>query len=1305
MNESYTSSVAAQAGIVWMKHGTVAGMNLLDGYGLTEFPDPGEIGKLKASPDGTLWCWTGQSLSRYHNSRWQSFGVERVSGAGFIRSNPEQQWIFTSNQSPALHAPIWVVGLDADHALIMLPDQILEFDVLGKTTWVVLSARDLGIGNLTSMVRESKNNIWITGNEGLGRFSLPDRKWQESVKPPAGYTDVREPTEGEDGEVFVSATDQLSRPAVLRMHNLQWQFIYRAESPNVRGWRGVEKTVWIQDGNHLLHLAPSGRATPVERAGPLSGIVLSVNAENPNRFWVGTSQGLAMYNPPLWRTPPETQGLDDLVGAITEDKQGRVWFLSPHSLICLNGERWEFFPLPKNETAWTYISEGLSTLPDNTIAIRTNSTDLLVFDPGRKRFRNVKHPAGRDIRMFVQRSDGLLLVQTIAKDSPSGFALETFDGREFHPFLNPGSSWRIADLRSVLVDAHGVIWVGASDGFGEYKNGTFSRVDASTGFTDTAAFCLKLVAGGRLLAGGRDGLLAYDGQAWHPILHGLDRVRNIATSRDGSVWIASGTGIVRLKGGNQISHGTKEGLPSDVVYRVFEDSRGRVWAGTTRGLSMLHPDADVDPPVTRISAEQNPRDAPPGGRVRLVFSGVDKWKVTPPERLLFSWRIDGGVWSAFASDTSVSLDKLHVGAHTFEARAMDRNGNVDPHPPGYHFSVLPAWYETRGFRFLTVASVLVTGLLLLVTLYKHRLLERKKKIERDRQEILEMVARREPLNDILQRLVCAIAEDQRGAIGAALQHGKGVLQFLAFPAPGVQLIHTRGCWTFGQQGSQRDLAYLGLQPGPTIQILSAKQEILGAMVAIYPRRARQINSGGMILQALSGIASVAIENASLYDQLAHHAHHDLLTGLPNRWSVELELQAAVLEAKENSRPVVLFFLDVDRLKHVNDSLGHRAGDAVLEQVAARLLQSIPYDGMAGRVGGDEFAVLLRLPPDKQQVERAALRVLDAMRTPMPVEGTAFYPSVSIGISMFPQDGEDAITLQRHADLAMYRAKARGKNRCEFFSEDIGDAAAGDVAMESVLRKALDEGGLELYYQVQFDRSGKPVGMEALVRLHHPVFGLVGPSDFIKLSEDTGLIHRVGEWVLQETCRQIRRWQDAGYNPLKVAVNVSALQFCQPSFAKSVGQILDEMQIDPRLIELELTESMIMHGYQESARHMETLRSLGVSIAVDDFGTGYSSLSHLHRLPIDVLKIDRSFVQEVDSTASTWQLVQAIVALAHSLKIAVVAEGVETECQRAALAEIDCDCLQGYVLHRPQPAADIERTFLRPAARFSLPIAG
>jgi diguanylate cyclase (GGDEF)-like protein len=629
-----------------------------------------------------------------------------------------------------------------------------------------------------------------------------------------------------------------------------------------------------------------------------------------------------------------------------------------------------------------------------------------------------------------------------------------------------------------------------------------------------------------------------------------------------------------------------------------------------------------------------------------------------------------------------------------------RDANLDSPP-----SVTP-WYRTTGFRYLAGASVLVIGILLAAAFSSYSALSRRKRLEIDRQEILEMVARREPLTEILQRLTRAVAENHNRAIGAAIHSGSDVLLHCPEPSLAPQLRSLMDTWGDADECLQHDLHVLGLQHGPVVPLGSVKPERPGKVIAIFPLGRTRSETDPAVLETLGGLAGVAIESARLHDQLAHQARHDTLTGLPNRQFVESELQTALGQARESGHTLALISLDLDRFKSVNDSLGHRAGDWVLGQVASRLTNALPEGSVAARVGGDEFTVILPLQTGKLAAERAAHLILQALKVPLIVEGKQFYPSASMGISLFPLDGQDAATLQRHADLAMYRAKSSGKDRYEFFSQDIGNSAAQAMVMEQLIRRALDEDWFEMFYQGQFNQAGDLAGMEALIRLRHPEIGLIGPGDFIPLAEETGLIHRLGEWVLEEVCRQILAWQDAGYGARKVSVNVSVVQFREPAFAESVRHILDKMQIAPQLIELELTESMIMGDHQDSARQMHKLRSLGVSMAVDDFGTGYSSLAYLHRLPIDVLKIDQSFVQEIDSPSSTRPLVQAIVALAHNLNLAVVAEGVETERQRQALAEIDCDYLQGYLLHKPQSAAEIEQNlFRRPSGGRLLAIAG
>ena len=1303
LTESYTSSaVSGSGGRVWIKHGNISGMNVLDGYTMAGAPDLGSTGKLQSAPDGTLWIWGGRRLSRFHDSRWISFDVDAVTSAGVIRSDSEQRWAITLNQAPFLRAPISVVAVDNNHALILLPDRILEFDAALGATRIVLSSSQTRLASFLLMRQGASGSVWVTGRQGLGRLLPGSLRWQEAVRPAAAFSDFTEPFEGEDGEVFVSATAGPSRAAILHLQGSRWQEIYRGASLNMRGWRGNDHTVWIQDGNRLLHLGATGKLMAVERGGPLSGILLWVQPEGSGNFWIGSSQGLAVYRSPLWRTPSETAEIDEVINAMTEDREGRIWFLGSHTLIGFDNRRWEFFPLPDGETAASFTADGLGSISNGAVAIRTNSSNLLLFDPKQRRFRNIKHPSGRDIHVFFQQADGSLLVETVAPSTPGDLALETYDGKEFRTLLSPGAAWGVSDLRAALPGEAGEFWIGGSNSFGVYRNGKYQRIGTAEGFTDNGVFSMQRTRDGKLLAGGRDGLFEYDRGKWLLLRNKLDRARSIAADRNGSLWVASGTGVHRLKDGSWISYGMEEGLPSSVAYRVFEDSRGRIWAGTTRGLALYHPEADPDPPATRIPGDQNMRDVPPGGRVHLVFSAVDKWKFTASDRLLFSWRMDNGPWSPFTAATSADFEHLAGGTHQFQVRAMDRNGNIDPNPAAHSFAVLLPWYHTAGFHWVAGISAVVIVFLVSLALssYSQRgkligALWRRKKLEADRQEILEMVARREPLAVILQRIAGAVSAEFPGAFGCVI-HTSGPTPAV-FAEPGIpeRLRQAMERWMFDRDGWKRvwrDLDDLTLEDGPSAPI-KAGEESLGMVLAIVPKGSPlRSEIDPAIVETMSAVAGAAIESARLYDQLAYRAGHDLLTGLANRATVETEIQKALAQARETGDPLAVLFLDLDRFKHINDSLGHRAGDVVLGQVAERVAQSLPAGAVLARVGGDEFTVLSQQQTNKALAEQLAIRILDALRVPIAFQGHELFASASIGISMFPVDGNDPADLLRHADLAMYRAKALGKNRYEFYSQDIAAPATSAVAVEHLLRRALDEGWFELYYQPQLNLAGELSGLEALLRLHHPEHGLIGPASFLAVAEEAGLMDRLGKWVLQQVCTQVSQWQLAGYRAVKVAVNIYALQFAQPSFAESVAQVLEETGVDPRLLELELTESMIMSDVDESARQMRQLRSLGVSIAVDDFGTGYSSLAYLHRLPIDILKIDQSFVEEMEWSDSTLPLVQAIVALAHNLGLAVVAEGVETNRQLAALRAIQCDYLQGFLFHRPQPASGIVETF-------------
>jgi len=420
-------------------------------------------------------------------------------------------------------------------------------------------------------------------------------------------------------------------------------------------------------------------------------------------------------------------------------------------------------------------------------------------------------------------------------------------------------------------------------------------------------------------------------------------------------------------------------------------------------------------------------------------------------------------------------------------------------------------------------------------------------------------------------------------------------------------------------------------------------------------------------------------------QLQHVAMHDALSGLPNRLLLADRLSQAIAQAERHQNRFAVFVVDLDRFKAINDSLGHLAGDAMLKEVARRLASVLRKADTLARLGGDEFVLVLNEISSAQDVETIAGRVLADIARPVKLSDLELHTSASIGISLFPADGTDAETLLQHADAAMYHAKKNGRNTYQLFVLAMNAFAKDRLELENGLRRALVQGEFVLHYQPKVDvRDGGIDSAEALIRWQHPTRGLTGPLDFIPLAEESGLILPIGEWVLREACRQACAWQTAGLRPLRVAVNLSAQQFRQKNLVAVVRSALNAARLEPRYLELELTESAVMHDAEQSIEILQQLSALGVRISVDDFGTGYSSLSYLRRLPLDKLKIDRAFIRDVVTSRDDAAIVRAIVSLAHNLRLKVIAEGVETPDQLAFLRELGCDQYQGYHYSVPVP---------------------
>lgn len=422
---------------------------------------------------------------------------------------------------------------------------------------------------------------------------------------------------------------------------------------------------------------------------------------------------------------------------------------------------------------------------------------------------------------------------------------------------------------------------------------------------------------------------------------------------------------------------------------------------------------------------------------------------------------------------------------------------------------------------------------------------------------------------------------------------------------------------------------------------------------------------------------------------------DTLTNLPNRRCFQKCLNSTISKAESIDHIFAVLYIDLDRFKYVNDTLGHSSGDLLLKEASERMKSCLRKEDVLARIGGDEFICLLPHLKSKRDAETTANQLLEKLALPFTLFDHEIYISASIGISLFPNDGDDSETLVTSADSAMYTAKRQGRNQYEWFKAEIQAGRFEKLILENNLRKALQQDQLRLVYQPQQDLTNGTIStVEALIRWEHPDLGTISPADFIPLAEETGLIIPIGEWVLHEACRQNKEWQENGYRPVRVAVNLSSQQFLQPELPKTIFGILEKTKLSPTWLELEITESMIVKDLKTTTKILYELKEMGIHISIDDFGTGYSSLSYLNELPIDILKIDRSFIKDIETSKSCSVVTEAIISLAHALELKVVAEGVETDGQLMEIRKRQCDSIQGFLLSKPLPSKDVIKHFTR-----------
>jgi diguanylate cyclase (GGDEF)-like protein len=443
--------------------------------------------------------------------------------------------------------------------------------------------------------------------------------------------------------------------------------------------------------------------------------------------------------------------------------------------------------------------------------------------------------------------------------------------------------------------------------------------------------------------------------------------------------------------------------------------------------------------------------------------------------------------------------------------------------------------------------------------------------------------------------------------------------------------------------------------------------------------------------ANSKLATSKEQAEAVAKRMEYHAHHDALTGLPNRTLLNDRITAELAHARRQHGMVALLFLDLDRFKIINDSLGHAAGDQLLRVIARRLGNCIREEDMVARLGGDEFMVLLPRISGSSDAGRIARKVIDCLLDPISCNGNELHITTSVGISIYPHDGTDSETLIKHADISMYRAKELGRNKAVYFTAEMNAGSRKQLALETNLRQAAANNQLKLFYQPKVDIVRNTiVGVEALLRWEHPTMGIISPMEFIPVAEDSGLIVPIGEWVLNTAFTQLKQWHKAGFTDLTMAVNLSSAQLSRPGLEDVVAKALQAADLDAGMTELEITENVTMENLEPAIAILEKLKKMGVSIAMDDFGTGYSSLSYLRRLPVDVVKIDQSFVREIPDSHEDVLIAQAIIAMAQSLNLSLVVEGVEDVRQLNFFRQQGCNIVQGFLFSKPVEADEMLR---------------
>ncbi len=706
LHDSYAASVSVSPrGNIWVKHGDADAISVFNGYKVQTMPSPGrDAYRIYESRTGQLWSLYASGLVVYTGEQWAYHPIAEIRDE--IQSDPLRQL----RQVPLLPA-------EQGRVLFLLSDRLMEYDAGTRRALTVKSVAETHLDRFLEMAESRDGGVWVTGIRGIGKLPGPMKhlragaEFQEFLTDETTHAEnLQRPFEDAAGVVTVSATDARAngQRLVLQLAAGKWT-VRPVEMANIRqAWSAWDGVCWAYTVNSLWRFDPLPGTSARERiwAGQYKDVAIETN----DVFWLATSEGLLRYAPNLWRTPVELEDINSHVHAIAQDTKDRIWFATSEALLSFQTGRTKAVKWPEGLEGSFEANDSLYALPDGHMAVGAGARSFL-FDPQTDQFQILDHPSGRRVRLLGQSSDGVVIGQLQAAEGTanSGFELAKYDGASFEPFLTSPASWSYgADILFVTLLSNGDVWVGAHGGLGRFRNGTLEQFGLAEGFTDTRASFVAEVGGGKLWCGGVDRIFELNGRSWSVVRGGFDRISAVVKGFDDRLWIATAAGLFSFANGSWVQYGVEEGLASQGVSKVFVSAPGQLWAGTTRGVSRYHPDADLAPPKTLPPLLEDPNGDVSGERTTILLNGYDKWLNTPGDRLLYTTRLDDGLWSPYTNSIIKTFERLGAGKHRVDVRTMDRNRNEDPDFASLEFTVVLPWSkDPRLIGSVLSAAVLV----------------------------------------------------------------------------------------------------------------------------------------------------------------------------------------------------------------------------------------------------------------------------------------------------------------------------------------------------------------------------------------------------------------------------------------------------------------------------------------------------------------------------------------------------------------------------------------------------------------------